>query len=152
MSSSRVVVPPARIPPNKQPCGKSDLERPQGGECCQIRRNKSSRQKIYECQETRSSAHTRGATAAQPLFLCLGLAPPHLLGFQVFVEQEEGRLVGLCRAHDGEHSFSRLIVGRLSPSGLAGALQRLAVPACHLTLAIEIRAPDVLRISLILLP
>jgi len=80
------------------------------------------------------------------------LLAAHLLRLEVLVEQEKSGLVGLGRAHDGEHALACLIMRSL--------LLWLAPPlfACQhkrrqqLTFAMEIRAPEVLRISLILEP
>lgn len=47
------------------------------------------------------------------LFSVLELAPAHLFGFEVFVQEKQGRLVGLGRAHNGKHALARLVVGGL---------------------------------------
>lgn len=85
-----------------------------------------------------------------PMHLFLGsvLASAQLLGFQVLVEKIEGTFVGRRRAHDGEHALSSLVVWGLG---------ELVMILCdffkvYVTFAMEMRAPEDLRISLILLP
>lgn len=41
------------------------------------------------------------------------LAAAHLFSFEVFVQEEESRFVGLGGAHDGKHAFTSFIVGSL---------------------------------------
>lgn len=41
------------------------------------------------------------------------LTATHLLSFEIFVQEEERRFVGLGRSHDGEHALARIIVGSL---------------------------------------
>lgn len=82
---------------------------------------------------------------------CGLLLASHLLRLQVLVEEEKGRLVRLGRAHDGEHALACLVMGGLPPRVSRGTT-RNGGKLGSLTLAMEIRAPDVLRISLILDP
>lgn len=83
------------------------------------------------------------------------LASSHLLGLEILIKEEKSRLIGLGRAHDGEHALARIVMRSLQRTWLASqpmlCLATLPAPSM-LTLAIEMRAPDVLRISLILLP
>ena len=92
------------------------------------------------------------------------LAATHLFSLQILIEQEQRSLVCLGGSHDGKHSLASLVMGSLccpvsktKPLLLSG-YQDEGARSCYefrnslRTLAIEMRAPDVLRISLILLP
>jgi len=84
--------------------------------------------------------------------LCLRqLAASHLLGLEVLVQEEQGRLIRLGRTHNGEHALASFVVRCLDQRPSATGPTRHNEVTC-LTLAIEMRAPEVLRISLILLP
>lgn len=99
----------------------------------------------------------------------LRLAASHLFSLEVLVQQKKGGLIGLGCSHDSKHPLACVIMRRLcfSVSYVTTkcmyfyARNRVAEPGVRSvlhcleiehTLAIEMRAPDVLRISLILLP
>lgn len=84
------------------------------------------------------------------LLWLLNLTAPHLLSLEVLIQQEQGRFIRFGCAHDCEHSFTRLVVRSLQRSNQT--VSRGKGRHARLTLAIDIRAPDVFRISLILLP
>lgn len=78
------------------------------------------------------------------------LAAAHLLSLKVLVQKEQSSLVGLGGAHDGEHALTGVVVRGLTI--VSKELLSISQGFQRLTLAIEMRAPEFLRISLILLP
>jgi len=44
------------------------------------------------------------------LVLSCTLASAHFLSLKILIEKVKSGLIGLCRAHDGEHTFSGLVM------------------------------------------
>jgi hypothetical protein len=129
-----------------QPCGKSDLEYSD-----QHSRNT---QTNVSMPSTPSVACSVASLGKSYLLRGRSLAASHLLGLEVLVQQEQSRLIRLGRSHDGEHPLAGFIMRCLRTVWSAGWSTIHSMGAWEIlpTLAIEIRAPEVLRISLILLP
>lgn len=68
--------------------------------------------------------HQRVISVITSLLGVLELAPAHLFSFEIFVQEEKGRLIGLGSTHDGKHALASLVVGSLG-NGDAGT-RRLA--------------------------
>jgi hypothetical protein len=127
---------------NCKPCGKSGLGAAQA-DSCGIRvkwvkysliahRTTEKRGDELGKRNNCSWLGSRRLFGITDLFRILNLASAHLLGLKILVQQEESRLVGLGRAHYGEHPLTRFIMRRLSKSKVSSPKPaRTLWPCCR---------------------